>query len=59
VEKVDYYLRMLSYTLTKKKKLANENKIVIIRKSVFIKEAQIESKDGLGKPGHLWEGILI
>ena len=25
----------------------------------FVKEAQVESKDGLGKPGHLWEVLLI
>jgi hypothetical protein len=25
----------------------------------FVKEAQVESNDGVGKTGHLWEGLLI
>jgi len=57
VEKRDYDLRLLLYNLTKKY-LQRKNKINN-KEHHFVKEAQIESKDGLGKPGHLWEGLLI
>jgi hypothetical protein len=37
-----------------RQKLNSNNK-----ESHFAKEVQVKSKDGLGKPSHLWEGLLI
>jgi hypothetical protein len=42
-----------------KKKSCKQKYNINNKEHHFVNEAQIESKDGLAKPGHLWEDLLI